>query len=144
MLNYGLRIINTQAPKIRQAFKGGTFKGYSVIKLLSEIWNLKKKPTSLKINRAYAEFEEILKDVKGKERRTVELRILEYLKDNTELDAKTWEEAEKLLIEAGVLKQGGLMQDVREIIKFIILNLFIAFPIFFKNILLIWHFVFKF
>ena len=42
---------------------------------------------------------------------------MEYLKDNTKLDSKTWAKAEKLLIEAGVLKQGGLMQDVREIIK---------------------------
>ena len=117
MLNYGPKIINTQDPKIRQAFKSGKFKGYSVIKLLSEIWSLKKKPTVLKINSAFAEFEEILKDLKGQKRRTVELRILEYLRDNTELDSKTWEKAEKLLIEAGVLKQGGLMQDVREIIK---------------------------
>ncbi|MDE0119340.1 MAG: Rpn family recombination-promoting nuclease/putative transposase, partial [Bdellovibrionales bacterium] len=117
MLNYGLRIINTQDPRIRQAVKGGKFKGYSVIKLLSEIWSLKKKVTPLKVTDAYAEFEEILKDLKGKERRTVELRILEYLRDNTELDSKIWEKAEKLLIEAGVLKQGGLMQDVREIIK---------------------------
>ena len=118
MLNYEPKIINTQDPKIRQAVKGGKFKGYSVIKLLSEIWSLKKKkPTSLKIKDAYAEFEEVLKGLKGEARRTVELRILEYLKDNTKLDSKTWEKAEKLLIEAGVLKQGGLMQDVREIIK---------------------------
>ena len=118
MLNYEPKIINTQDPKIRQAVKGGKFKGYSVIKLLSEIWSLKKKkPTVLKIKDVYAEFEEILKGLKGQERRTVELRVLEYLRDNTELDAKTWEKAEKLLIEAGILKQGGLMQDVREIIK---------------------------
>ncbi len=117
MLNYGLRIINTQDPKIRQAFKGRKFKGHSVVKLLSEIWSLKKKPTPLKIKTAYAEFEEILKSLKGQARKTVELRILEYLRDNTELDSKTWEKAEKLLIEAGILKQGGLMQDVREIIK---------------------------
>ncbi len=114
----GLRIINTQDPKIRQAaFKGRKFKGHSVVKLLSEIWSLKKKPTPLKIKTAYAEFEEILKGLKGQARKTVELRILEYLRDNTELDSKTWEKAEKLLIEAGILKQGGLMQDVREIIK---------------------------
>ena len=117
MLNYEPKIINTQDPKIRQAFKSGKFKGYSVIKLLSEIWSLKKKPTVLKINSAFAEFEEILKDLKGQKRRTVELRILEYLRDNTELDSKTWEKAEKLLIETGILKQGGLMQNVREIIK---------------------------
>ena len=33
---------------------------------------------------AYTEFEEILQDVKGQARKTVELRILEYLRDNTE------------------------------------------------------------
>ena len=68
MLNYEPKIINTQDSKIRQAVKGGKFKGYSVIKLLSEIWSLKKKPTPLKIRDVYAEFEEILKGLKGKER----------------------------------------------------------------------------
>ncbi len=58
-----------------------------------------------------------MKGLKGQARKTVELRILEYLRDNTELDSKTWAKAEKLLIESGILKQGGLMQDVREIIK---------------------------
>ncbi|MDE0119118.1 MAG: Rpn family recombination-promoting nuclease/putative transposase [Bdellovibrionales bacterium] len=117
MINYEPKIINTQDPKIRKAYKGRKFKGYSIINLLSEIWSLKKKPTVSKISEAYAEFEEILKDLKGKERRIVELRVLEYLKDNTSLDAKTWEKVEKLLVEAGVLKQGGLMQDVLEIVK---------------------------
>ena len=42
---------------------------------------------------------------------------MEYLRDNTKLASKTWVKAEKLLIKEGVLKQGGLMQDVREIIK---------------------------
>ena len=42
---------------------------------------------------------------------------MEYLRDNTELDAKTWEKAEKLLIETRVLTQGGFMQDVLEIAK---------------------------
>ena len=118
MLNYKPKIINTKDPKIRQALKCGKFKGYSVIKLLSEIWSLKKKkPTVLQINDTFAECEEVWKGLKGEARRTVELRILEYLKDNTKLDSKTWEEAEEQLIETGVLKQGGLMQDVREIIK---------------------------
>ena len=65
----------------------------------------------------FAECEEVWQGLKGEARRTVELRIVEYLRDNTKLDLKTWEKAEKLLIEAGVLKKGGLMQDVREIIK---------------------------
>ena len=117
MLNYEPKIINTQDPRIRKAFKGRRFKGYSVLQLLSEIWSLKKKPTLSKITSAYTEFEEILRGLKGKERRTVELRIWEYLRDNIKLDPRTWEKVEKLLIEVGVLKQGGLMQDVREIIR---------------------------
>ncbi len=117
MLNYEPKIINTRDPKIQKALKAGEFKGYSVIKLLSDVWSLKKKITPLKVRDVYAEFEEILKDLKGKERKTVELRILEYLRDNTGLDLKVWERAEKLLISEGILKQGGLMQDVWEIIK---------------------------
>jgi len=49
--------------------------------------------------------------------RTIELRILEYLSDNTDLNLKIWGQAEKPLIEEGILQAGGLMQDVREIIK---------------------------
>ena len=33
------------------------------------------------------------------------------------MDLKIWRQAEKLLIEKGILKTGGLMQDVRDIIK---------------------------
>ncbi len=117
MLNYEPKIINTQDPRIQKAYKGKKFKGYGVIKLLSEIWSLKKKITPLKVTDAYAGFEDVLKGLKGQERKTAELRILEYLNDNTDLDLKMWLQAEKRLIEKGILKQGGLMQDVREIIK---------------------------
>jgi len=117
MLNYEPKIINTQDPKVRKSYKGKKLKGYGVIKLLSEIWSLKKKLTPLKIKDVYVEFEERLKGLKGQARRTIELRILEYLSDNTNLDLKIWGQAEKLLIEEGILKTGGLMQDVREIIK---------------------------
>ena len=117
MLNYEPKIIDIQDPKVRQAYKGKKLKGYGVIKLLSEIWSLKKKITPLKVKDVYVEFEEILKGLKGKARKTIELRILEYLSENTDLDLKIWGKAEKLLIEEGVLKTGGLMQDVREVIK---------------------------
>ena len=66
---------------------------------------------------AYEGFEEVLKGLKGQAGKTAELRILEYLSDNTDLSLKIWRQAEKLLIEKGLLKQGGLMQDVREVIK---------------------------
>ena len=82
MLNYEPRIINTQDPKIRRAYKGKNFKGYGVVKLLDEIWSLKKNITPLKVIEAYDGFEEVLKGLKGEARKTTELRILEYLKEN--------------------------------------------------------------
>ena len=117
MLNYEPKVINTKDLKIRKAYKGREFKGHGVIKLLDEIWSLKKNITPLKVIEAYAGFEEVLKGLKGQARKTAELRILEYLNDNTDLSLKIWRQAEKLLIEKGLLKQGGLMQDVREVIK---------------------------
>ena len=117
MLNYEPKIINTQDPKIRKAYKGKKFKGHGVIKLLDKIWSLKKNITPLEVIDAYSGFEDVLKGLKGQARKTAELRILEYLNDNTDLNLKIWRQAEKLLIEKGLLKQGGLMQDVREIIK---------------------------
>ena len=116
MLNYEPKIINTQDPKIQKAYRGKRFKGHGIIKLLSEIWGL-KKITPLKVISAYAGFEDLLKELKGQARKVAELRILEYLKDNTDLDLKVWGQAEKLLIEKGILKQGGLMQDVIETIE---------------------------
>ena len=117
MLNYEPKIINTQDPKIQKAYKGKRLKGHGIIKLLSEIWGLKKKITPSKVIDAYTGFEEVLKGLKGQERKITELRILGYLNDNTDLSLKVWKKAEKLLIEKGILKQGGLMQDVIETIE---------------------------
>lgn len=48
------------------------------------------------------------------------LAILEYLRDNTELDWKTWEEVEELLIKKNSIleeKDRGRILDIREHIK---------------------------
>ena len=82
MLNYEPKIIDTKDLKVQKAYKDKKFKSRGVIKLLSEIWSLKKKPTPLKVKDVYAEFEEILQGLKGQARKTIELRILEYLFDN--------------------------------------------------------------
>ena len=117
MLNYEPKIINTKDPKIQKAYRDKEFKGHGVIKLLNEIWSLKRNITALKIIEIYAEFEEFFKGLKEEDRKTIVLRIFEYLKDNTDLSSKTWEQVEEQLIEKGLLTKGGLMQDVREVIK---------------------------
>ena len=118
MLNYGLKIIDTQDPKIQKTFKDRNFKSRGVIKLLSEIWSI-KKPVPSKVKEVFIGFEDILKNLKAKKKKNTGLRILEYLIDNTDIDSKTWEEAEKLIIKEGILIKGGVMDimDVREIIK---------------------------
>ena len=115
MLNYGLRVIDTQDPKVRRAYKDKKFKGRGVIKLLSEVWSI-KKITPSKVKEIFVGFEDILKKLKGERTRDTVLRTLEYLFDNTELDLKTGGKAEALLIEEGILTKGGVM-DIREHIK---------------------------
>ena len=113
---YGLKIVNTQSPQVRKAYRDKNFKSRGVIKLLSEVWNI-KKPSPGKLKEVFVGFEDILKGLKGREKETTELRILEYLIDNTDLDFKTWQRTEPLIIEEGILTREGIMEDVREIIK---------------------------
>ena len=106
MLNYGLKVIDTQDPKIRKAYKNKKLKGHGVIRLLSEIWSIKKIDPS-KVKDIIVGFEDILKQLEEERKKDVILRIWEYLHDNTKLDIKTWQETEPLLIEAGLLTGGG-------------------------------------
>ena len=115
MLNYGLRIINTQDPKVQRFYKNQKIKGRGVIKLLSEIWNIKKITPPI-VKEVFVGFKDILKPLKGEQERDISLRILEYLSDNTDLNLKIWKEAEAWLIEEGILTRGGVM-DIREHIK---------------------------
>ena len=61
-------------------------------------------------------FKDLLKEVKGQQRRDMVLKILEYLTDNTGLDLRTWKKAEELMVGEGILTKGGVM-DIREHIK---------------------------
>ena len=115
MLNYGLRIIDTKDPKVRKAYKDKRFKGHGVIKLLSEIWSLKKS-NPLKVKEVFYDFEDIRKGLKDKKKVEINLRIVQYLLDNGALDLKTWGKVEVLLIKEGILNKGGVM-DIREHIK---------------------------
>ena len=116
MLNYGIRIIDTQSPKIRRAYKGKKFKGHGIIRLLSEIWNLKKSSPLKVVKEVFHDFEDIRKGLKGKKKAEINLRIVQYLLDTGVLDVKTWEKVEGLLIREGILTRGGVM-GIRELIK---------------------------
>ena len=64
MLNYGLRIINTQDPEIQKACRDKDFKGRSVIRLLSEVWDT-ENPRLPKLKEFLFDFKDLLKDLKA-------------------------------------------------------------------------------
>ncbi len=113
MLNYGIKILDAHSPRIQRAYK--RLKSRGAIKLLSEIWSI-KKPDPEKVRDIFIEFKDLLKKAKGQEKKNTVLKILEYLTDNTGLDLKTWKKAEELIVEEGILTKGGIM-DIREHIK---------------------------
>ena len=115
MLNYKPKIIDTKDPKVLKIYKRKKLKGYGVIKLLSEIWSIRKeKLNKLKIKEVVSWF-----TFKGLTEYEVDKRvvsIIRYLSKNTKLDLKEWKEAESLLVEEGILTKGGHM-DVFERIR---------------------------
>ena len=116
MLNFKMKVINTKDPKIRKIVKNKGSKIWGVIRLLDEIWDI-KKPSAEKVKiivRDY--FGEILKNKKKREVEEIVIGIVEYLRDTTGLKLKEWEKAEKTLKEEGILKTGGIM-NIREVIE---------------------------
>lgn len=115
MLNFELRLIDTNDPKIRRFFKDKSLKSRGILKLMSGIWDI-RKPKAVEVKDVFSGLTDITKGKKGKQREELVLRIFEYLQDNTKLDLDTWQEVEKLMIEDGLLTRGGVM-DIREHIK---------------------------
>jgi len=97
MLNYKLKIINIKDPEIRKGAK----------KLDEILYNSFTSDRSLL-------GEELLKDLRRQPRKIAELRILEYLKDNTALNLKIWKEAEKLLVKEDILEETGFWEGMQK------------------------------
>ena len=115
MLNYGLRVINTQDPKIQKACEDKDFKGRGVIKLLSEVWDT-KKPSPSKLEKFLFDFKDLLEILEGERKDETILQIYQYLRNNTGLEERAWKKAEVWLIEQGFLTEGGVM-NIREQMK---------------------------
>ena len=116
MLNYGLRVISTKDPKVRKLFKSKKSKIWGVVKLLDEIWSI-KKPSSRKVKTIIKDyFREILKGKTEKEVNDIIVDIVGYLRDTTGLSLKNWKETEKQLISEGIIKKGGVML-IKDVIR---------------------------
>ena len=113
MLNYKPKIIDTHNPKVLKVYKKKKLKGYGVLKLLSEIWNIRKEKLNvLKLKEVVYNFKDMFRGLTEYEVRKRVVSIIRYLSKNTSLDLKMWEEAESLLIAEGILTKGGHMDAI--------------------------------
>ena len=116
MLNYKPKIIDTHNPKVLRDCKEKKFKSYGVVKLLSEIWSI-KNPDLLKIKEVLYNFKDMFKGLTEYEIDKIVVSIYEYLRANTKLSVKLWEEAKELLKKEGIISKGGKTMDVFERIE---------------------------
>ena len=116
MLNYRPKIIDTKDPKVLKVYKRKKFKGYGVVKLLSEIWSIRKeKPNVLKLKEIVYNFKDMFRGLTEYEVHRRVVSIIRYLSKNTKLELREWEKAESLLVKEGILTKGGHMNAIERI-----------------------------
>ena len=110
MLNYGIRLLDLQDPKLKGIFRNKKFKSRGALNLMSKIWNLKLTRDGLR--EVLALFSNLPDDSNRQRRmKSVYAYLENVLKEGRKLK-KIWKAAEKELIEKGVFKEGGDMDIV--------------------------------
>ena len=111
MLNYSLKLLDMNDPKIGKVFKDPEFKSRGALYLLKEIWNLKADVASIE------RVMELNKDFFDKEDDLV-LSIGQYLlKGVSGMSEGLWEEAYRMGVTKGYFPEGGNYMGIREYIK---------------------------
>ena len=109
MLDFKMKVVDTNDPKVRKAFKDPQVKSRGALALLSKIWNIKQSLSELlSLVEAFSEFSE--------KREDLFLSVVSYLKTAGGVSAKLWQQVENKAIQRGLLTRGGYM-DIREEIR---------------------------
>ena len=109
MLDFKLKVVDTNDPKVRKVFKDPAVKSRGILALLAKIWFIKNNPAELSaMVEAFAGFS-------GK-REDLLLSVVSYLKTAGGVSAQLWKQVEKRAVERGLLTRGGYM-DIRQEIK---------------------------
>ncbi len=109
MLDFELKVVDTNDPKVRRAFTDPRIKSRGILALLAKIWFIKNSPAELSaIVEAFSGFS-------GK-REDLILSAVNYLKTAGGVSAQLWKQVEKRAVERGLLTRGGYM-DIRQEIK---------------------------
>ena len=110
MLNYRIKIIDINDRRIFKKTQKGRSKG--VVKLLTEVWRL-KKPSSGKVRDIIKDdFGDLIKKESAEEAVRIISRVMKYLEDTTGFEE--WEQTKSLLLEEGLLTKGGKNMDIEE------------------------------
>ena len=111
MLNYSLKLLDMNDPKIGKVFKDPEFKSRGALYLLKEIWGLKADVESI------GKVLEINKDFFGKDD-DLALSIVQYLlKGVSGMNEGLWGEVYKMGVAKGYFPEGGNYMGIREYIK---------------------------
>ena len=109
MLDFKMKVVDTNDPKVKQAFQDPQVKSRGALALLSKIWNVKQSLSELlSLVEAFSEFSE--------KREDLFLSVVSYLKTAGGVSAKLWQQVENKAIQRGLLTRGGYM-DIREEIR---------------------------
>lgn len=110
MLNYKLRLLDANAPKVESVFKDTKFKSRGALYLLREVWSLKAELSEVE------KVIKLLKDFEGKQDELIVSAADYLLRAVPGMNRELWETAEKRAVARGLLQKGGYM-NVTERLK---------------------------
>ena len=108
MLNYRLKLLDIQDPKIKRVFKDKKFKSRGVLNILGKIWSLRMNEAELlKVLSVFDRFSDKDDDLV--------LNLTGYFKAFG-MSRSLWGKVEKRAVKEGIFQKGGYM-NIREEIK---------------------------
>ena len=108
MLNYKLKLLDVQAPKVKKVFKDKSFKSRGILNIFGKIWSLKMNEAELmKALSLFDRFSDKDDDLV--------LSLTNYFK-TFGMSRSLWNKVEKQAVQKGIFQKGGYM-DIREEIK---------------------------
>ena len=110
MLNYKLRLLDVNDPKVERVFQNPEFKSRGALYLLRKIWSLKAELSEVE------KVIKLLKDFEGNQNGLIVSAADYLLRAVPGMNRELWETAEKRAMVQGLLQKGGYM-NVTERLK---------------------------
>ena len=112
MIDYKIRLLDANAPKLKRIFKNKKFKSRGALYLLRRIWSIKLSRTDLK------EVLALFGDLSGDKQSKLIVNVSDYLRSVLKAGKefkKLWQTVERELVREGIFKKGGYMDTFQYI-----------------------------